>query len=200
MSTKLEIIKYILEEDTISIKDLKDTTGISKNNDLLRNIFNIYHKCINEYKNISSEPNYKLHHNILYCINDLLNENQYVNYDNFLGKIRKIKKDVDELVKHFKTLDMFNENTKILINDLNHINNSIETLIISKMQESFKDNKYDFLEHIINDIQIKQPVEYILNLYPHYVNAKNEKNEHIIVDIISAYLFATDQPQHLRYS
>lgn len=188
MSTRLEFIRCILEEDEINTSELKEITEISKNNDLLRNILNTYHKYISNYKSLDVEPNYKFHHNTLYYINDLLNEKQYINYDNLLGKIRKIKKEVDGLVKYKKDLKIFNDSAKILINDLNHINTSIETLIINKMQENFNDNKYDFLEHIINNVQLKQPVEYILSLYPHYVNTRNENKEHIIINVIDKYL------------
>ena len=175
------------DKSRIDFKEYSEFISNYKTNDILKTVLSIYSQYINELKINNILPDYKLHDNILYLFTNLLESNQKIDYQVLLNKVYKIKIKVDELVLNYKKTNQFNEDNKILISDLNTINNELETTLMSKMHEKYNASRYEFIDYVVNNMKNEAFFKFSISRFPHYINSRNNNGEHIIIKIIDEY-------------
>lgn len=185
--TKIELINNILNEDDINLEEYENLLDKFKNGDILNTILSVYKQYLNSLRVEKIIPNYKLHNNILYLFNSLLEKKKTINDKKLLYIIYRCKIKIDNLVSELKKRDLFNEDNKIFISDLNSINNNIEIAIMNKIHDSYDNDKYEFINYVINIMKNKTFFDFSIAKFPYYINIKNNDGIHIIVEIINKY-------------
>lgn len=184
INNRLQIIENYLCGKNINLETLKIIINEDSNSNILKNIFNVYSSYINKIE--IEKINNSFLKNIQNFIIEIIKSNDIKGIDYYLGKIRKIKKAIINKEEKIKT--QINNETESHLKEALYNAEIIEKEIIKRIKTEYKDNNFEFLSYIINDIQNKKYLDFILSLYPYYINSKDDDNNHIIVSIIDIFL------------
>lgn len=182
---RLQIIDNYLKNNS-DLDILKSIILEDNDENLLKNLLNNYNSYISKIKNDLSLVDLTYLNNMKSIILTIIKSDNINNFDSCLGKIRKVQKSIlviESILKKSKDISNL-ETIKKILNDAQ----IIEEEIMKKLKSEYNDNTFEFLTYIINDIQNKKYLEYILSLYPYYINTKDINNTHIIFNILETYL------------
>jgi len=184
---RLEIIKKYLKNDNIDIETLKSLTNEEPKN-LLRNLLNIEREYLVYCDIKSTSPEYKIFDNIKNLIMILKDNEEILDFTPYIGKIRKLKINLDILEKKLKEKNLYNSEWEKFIKKIDQDINTIEVEFMSKAQKQYKNNNYEFLSYIIYEIKNKTHLKQVLAMSPHYINTRNEDKKHIVVNLIETFV------------
>jgi len=185
---RLEVIKKYLKNDNINIETLKTLTNEESVKNILRNLLNVEREYL-VYCDIKAKPPiYKVFENIKTLIMAAKDSEEIIDFTMYIGKIRKLKTNLNVLEKKLREKNLYNNEWEIFIRKIEQDIDVIEIEFMSKAQNQYKNNNYEFLSYIIYEIKNKNHLKQILAMSPHYINTKNEEKKHIVVSLIEKFI------------
>jgi len=185
---RLEIIKKYLKTDNISLETLKTLTGEQESKNLIKNLLNIEREYLVYCDIKSSPPKYKIFSNIKNLILMAKESEEITNFTPYIGKVRKFKKNLKFLEDKLIERELYNDDWKEFITQISDDIEYYEMEFMSKAQEQYKNNNYEFLSYIIYEVKSKNHLKQVLALSPHYINTRNDDKKHIVIDLIENFV------------
>ena len=185
---RLEVIKKYLKNDNINIETLKTLTNEESVKNILRNLLNVEREFLIYCDIKSSPPDYKIFKNIKTLILAAKDSEEIVNFTMYIGKIRKLRTNISILEKKLKEKSLYNSEWAKFFLKIEDDIDTIEIEFMSKAQNQYKNNNYEFLSYIIYEIKNKNHLKQVLAMSPHYINTKNDDKKHIVVDLIEKFV------------
>jgi len=185
---RLEVIKKYLKSDNIDIETLKTITNESTVKNLLRNLINVQREYLVYCDIKSTPPKYKVFENIKTLIMAAKDSEEVIDYTPYIGKVRKLKTNLNVLEKKLTERNLYNSEWENFINKINEDIDIIEIEFMCEAQKQYKNNNYEFLSYIVHEIKNRSHLKQILAMSPHYINTKNEEKKHIVIDLIEKFV------------
>ena len=185
---RLEIIKKYLKTDNISLETLKSLTGEQESKNLIKNLLNIEREYLIYCDLKSTPPKYKIFSNIKNLILMAKESEEITNFTPYIGKVRKFKKNLKFLEDKLIERELYNDDWKEFITQISDDIEYYEMEFMSKAQEQYKNNNYEFLSYIIYEVKNKNHLKQVLALSPHYINTRNDDKKHIVIDLIENFV------------
>lgn len=200
MEKRLDIIKRYVKTDLVDFEILKLLINETENNNIVRNLLNVYSDFIVHPIFQSCPIDYKIFSNLKILVNNCMIDFNNINYNYLLHKFNNIKKNIEVLSKSLENKDLLNDDWKKLIDLLYKDIYEMEDNVINKKDENYIDNKYDLLSSIIFDTENKTYFNHIIDKYPYLINVKSKDENHIIVDVINKFCDLIKQPNKKNFA
>ena len=113
---------------------------------------------------------------------------EITNFTPYIGKVRKFKKNLKFLEDKLIERELYNDDWKEFITQISDDIEYYEMEFMSKAQEQYKNNNYEFLSYIIYEVKNKNHLKQVLALSPHYINTRNDDKKHIVIDLIENFV------------
>lgn len=178
---KSQSIYNKLIKTALTIEDLKLITGTNKPEIIFNLLFLSTSFDLKKILN-NREFDFNFWDNFYETITKLLQENPRLITNDEIELIKKTKVDIISNLHGYIGQEE--------ISKIGSIFKEINTLFVTKIDEYYKQDQYKILDSIIFDLKNLAYLKIILNKYPKYVNARNEKNESIVLKIVD-YLCGT---------
>lgn len=185
---RLEVIKKYLKNDNIDIETLKTLTNEENIKNILRNLLNIEREYLVYCDIKNSPPEYKVFDSIKTLIMAAKDSEEIVDFTPYIGKIRKLKTNLKVIEKKLTEKNLHSFEWEEFIKKIEYDINIFEIEFMSKAQDQYKNNNYEFLSYIIYEIKNKTHLKQVLAMSPHYINTKNEDKKHIVIDLIEKFI------------
>lgn len=168
-------IYILLEEKALELEELMAILGTEDPNKILSIICASISLFINEVRILQAVPQNNYLSNLKTTILKVMDNCTNTNIGESLKSLKKISHRYSKI----------QESDKI---EIERVLDEIEQELLKKLGVRSATNSYDFLSRIIYDIKSLPYLKQVINLYPHYINTRNNEKKHIVLELIDKTL------------
>ena len=175
LSSRNYKVYILLEEKPLEVEELMTIFGTEDSNKILSIICSSISLFIDEVRTLQAIPENNYLQNLKTTILKVIDNCANTNIGESLKSLKKLSHRYSKI----------QEADKI---EIDQVLGEIERELLKKLGVRYVTNSYDFLSRIIYDIKSLPYLKQTINLYPHYINTKNEQNKHIVLELVDKTL------------